>query len=307
MREGRRFEARRDALGFSVAARSRLGLWLTACLAAIIVGWVVLSLASNPAFDWAAVGQYLFHPQVMRGLGITLWLTVVSLTIAILLGAVIAIIAISPNRLLRAMATLYVWLFRGVPALIQLIFWFNLALLVREVSLTLPLVGTVFAIETNDLISPFTAAIIALSLCEAGYMAEILRAGITSVPSGQLEAARSLGMGYRSTLWRIVLPQAMRVVIPPTGNEAISLLKMTSLVTYVAVEDLFYAAQSIYARTFETIPLLIVVALWYLAVVSILSIGQSALERHFGRSDAALSPGMGHRLWRVSVPNRQGA
>jgi len=147
-----------------------------------------------------------------------------------------------------------------------------------------------FSVRTNDFMTPFFSAVVALSLCEAGYMAEIIRAGIKSVPSGQSEAASALGMPYRMILKRITLPQAMRFVLPPTGNEAINLLKMTSLVTFIAVDDLFYTAQSIYARTFETIPLLIVVAFWYLAVVSILSVGQHFLERHFGRSDTRREP-----------------
>ena len=133
--------------------------------------------------------------------------------------------------------------------------------------------------------TPFVSAVVALSLCEAGYIAEIIRAGIRSVPHGQFEAASALGMPYRNILWRIVLPQAMRFIVPPTGNEAISLLKMTSLVTFIAVDDLFYSAQSIYARTFETIPLLIVVAFWYLFVVTIMSFAQHFLERRYGRSE----------------------
>ena len=204
---------------------------------------------------------------------------------AIVVGTVVAIMRVSPSPVLRAFASAYVWFFRGVPALIQLIFWFNLSLLVREFSLALPFTGTIFSVRTNDFMTPFFSAVVALSLCEAGYMAEIIRAGIKSVPSGQAEAASALGMRYRLILKRIILPQAMRFVVPPTGNEAINLLKMTSLVTFIAVDDLFYSAQSIYARTFETIPLLIVVAFWYLAVVSIMSIGQHFLERHFGRSD----------------------
>jgi polar amino acid transport system permease protein len=221
----------------------------------------------------------------MRGLLNTLILTVVIMALAIIIGTLVAVMRVSPSPVLRGFAGAYVWFFRGVPALIQLIFWFNLALLVREFSLTLPFVGEVFSIRTNDFMTPFFSAVVALSLCEAGYMAEIIRAGIKSVPSGQSEAASALGMPYRNILKRIVLPQAMRFVVPPTGNEAINLLKMTSLVTFIAVDDLFYSAQSIYARTFETIPLLIVVAFWYLAVVSIMSVGQHFLERHFGRSE----------------------
>jgi polar amino acid transport system permease protein len=273
-----------------VVPQRRYGIWVGTALALFVAFLIIRAFASNPAFGWPTVVGYLFHPSVMRGLGNTLILTAVIMLSAIVIGTVIAIMRVSPSPVLRAFAGLYVWFFRGVPALIQLIFWFNLSLLVREVSLTLPFVGTLFSVRTNDFMTPFFSAVVALSLCEAGYMAEIIRAGIKSVPSGQAEAASALGMPHRMILKRITLPQAMRFVLPPTGNEAINLLKMTSLVTFIAVDDLFYSAQSIYARTFETIPLLIVVAFWYLAVVSIMSVGQHFLERHFGRSDTRSDP-----------------
>lgn len=268
-----------------VVPQRQYGIWVGTALALVLAGLIIRAFAVNPAFDWDTAYGYLFHPPILRGLGTTLLLTVLIMMVAIVVGTVIAIMRVSPSPILRAFAGVYVWFFRGVPALIQLIFWFNLSLLVREISLTLPYVGTLFSIRTNDLMTPFLSAVVALSLCEAGYMAEIIRAGIKSVPSGQAEAASALGMPYGTILKRITLPQAMRFVVPPTGNEAINLLKMTSLVTFIAVDDLFYSAQSIYARTFETIPLLIVVAFWYLAVVSIMSVGQHFLERHFGRSD----------------------
>ncbi|MDH6269699.1 polar amino acid transport system permease protein [Rhizobium sp. SG_E_25_P2] len=268
-----------------VVPQRQYGIWIGTAIALVLAGFIIRAFAVNPAFDWGTVIGYIFHPPILRGLGTTLLLTVLIMAVAIVIGAVIAIMRVSPSPILRAFAGVYVWFFRGVPALIQLIFWFNLSILVREVSLTVPGLGTLFSIRTNDLMTPFLSAVVALSLCEAGYMAEIIRAGIKSVPSGQAEAASALGMPYRLILKRITLPQAMRFVVPPTGNEAINLLKMTSLVTFIAVDDLFYSAQSIYARTFETIPLLIVVAVWYLAVVSIMSVGQHFLERHFGRSD----------------------
>lgn len=270
---------------FKVVPRRQWGVWIGTILTLTLAFFIVQAFVRNPAFAWDVAARYLFHPQIMRGLGNTLILTAIIMALAIVIGTVIAIMRVSRSAILRAFAGAYVWFFRGVPALIQLIFWFNLALLVREFSLTLPFVGTVFSVRTNTFMTPFLSAVIALALCEAGYMAEIIRAGINSVPRGQSEAASALGMPYRMILKRIVLPQAMRFVVPPTGNEAINLLKMTSLVTFIAVDDLFYSAQSIYARTFETIPLLIVVAFWYLAVVSIMSVGQYFTERHFGRSE----------------------
>ena len=274
-----------QVLRLKVIPQRQYGIWIGTVLALVLAGFIIRAFAVNPAFAWDTVFRYMFHAPILRGLGTTLLLTVLIMAAAIVVGTVVAIMRVSPSPILRAFAGIYVWFFRGVPALIQLIFWFNLSLLVREISLTLPYFGTLFSMRTNDLMTPFLSAVVALSLCEAGYMAEIIRAGIKSVPSGQAEAASALGMPYRMILRRITLPQAMRFVVPPTGNEAINLLKMTSLVTFIAVDDLFYSAQSIYARTFETIPLLIVVAFWDLAVVSVMSVGQHFLERYFGRSD----------------------
>ena len=268
-----------------VVPQKKYGLWIGTAVVLALMYFIIRAFAVNPAFQWDVAGSYMFHRSIMRGLVNTLLLTVIIMTIAIVLGTVIAIMRVSRSAVLNAFASGYVWFFRGVPALIQLIFWFNLSLLVSTISITLPGVGTLFSIKTNDFMTPFFSAVVALALCEAGYMAEIIRAGIKSVPAGQGEAATALGMPQRTILKRIVLPQAMRFVVPPTGNEAINLLKMTSLVTFIAVNDLFYSAQSIYARTFETIPLLIVVSAWYLALVSIMSVGQFFLERHFGRSD----------------------
>lgn len=268
-----------------VVPQKQYVLWAGTALVLLLMYFIIRAFAVNPAFDWGVAGKYMFHPSIMRGLGNTLLLTVIIMIAATILGTIIAIMRVSRSEILNGFAGAYVWFFRGVPALIQLIFWFNLSLLVSNISISLPVLGTVFSVRTNDFMTPFFSAVVALALCEAGYMAEIIRAGIKSVPSGQAEAATALGMPYRMILKRIVLPQAMRFIVPPTGNEAINLLKMTSLVTFIAVDDLFYSAQSIYARTFETIPLLIVVSTWYLAVVSIMSVGQYFLERHFGRSD----------------------
>jgi polar amino acid transport system permease protein len=261
------------------------GLWIGTAVTLVVLFLIVEALATNPAFDWPTVGKYLFHRSIMRGLGQTILLTVIIMALSIVIGAVVAIMRLSPSRILNTFAAGYIWFFRGAPALIQLIFWFNLSLVVREFTLTLPFIGTIFSVKTNDFMTPFVSAVIALSLHEAGYMAEIVRAGINSVPSGQTEAAGSLGMTRGLILRRITLPQAMRFIVPPTGNETINLLKTTSLVTIIAVDDLLYSAQSIYARTFETIPLLIVVAFWYLFVVTILSIGQHFIEQYYGRSD----------------------
>ena len=252
----------------------------------VLVAMLLYAVAVNPEFQWPTVGQYLFNSLIVKGVGVTLLLMLIIMALSSIGGTVVALMLISPSRLLAVPAKLFVWFFRGTPALVQLIFWYNLAVLFKNISLYLPGYGTVFSVNTNEVVTPFVAAIIALALQESAYMAEIVRNGLKSVNRGQTEAAICLGMKPSLVMRRIVLPQAMRVIIPPTGNEAISLLKTTSLVSTIAVGDLLYSAQSIYARTFETIPLLLVASLWYLAVVSILSIGQGYLERHFSRDEA---------------------
>jgi polar amino acid transport system permease protein len=272
-------------ISYPLVPRPRYATLALAVIVGVLTLALIVAMAGNTNFQWDAVAHYLFHPSILRGLAMTLVLTAVVLAISVVLGPMITLMRLSSSRVMGVIALVYVWIFRGVPSLIQLIFWFNLALVVREISLTIPGLGTVFSIDTNDLISPYAAAVIALSLCEAAYIAEIVRAGILSVSSGQGDAARSLGMTRQQAFRRIIAPQSLRFIIPPTGNAAISLLKLTSLVTYVAVDDLFYAAQSIYARTFETIPLLAVVAFWYLAVVTVMSVGQGFLEAHYGQFD----------------------
>ncbi|KAB2684187.1 amino acid ABC transporter permease [Brucella tritici] len=244
------------------------------------------SAATNPKLQWSIAGSYLFNPLIVNGLLVTLGVTAMVMVIAVILGTIAALMILSPSRLLSISAKVFVWFFRGTPALVQLILWYNLALIIPRFELWLPVFGTIFSISTNDVMTPIVAAIVGLSLHEAGYMAEIIRNGLQSVNQGQREAALCLGMKPSLLMRRIIIPQAMRVIIPPTGNETISLLKTTSLVSVVAVGDLLYSAQSIYARTFETIPLLIVVTAWYLAVVAIMSIGQFYLERHFSRDDS---------------------
>ncbi|HEY6889888.1 MAG TPA: amino acid ABC transporter permease, partial [Solirubrobacter sp.] len=185
----------------------------------------------------------------------------------------VAVARMSPNKLLSGAGGFYVWLFRGTPVLVQLLFWSFIAALY-------PTVGAgPLHVQANVLITPFAAAILGLALNEAAYMAEIVRAGILSVPAGQSEAASALGMSRMQAMRRVVLPQAMRVIVPPTGNETISMLKTTSLVSVIASSELLYSAQLIYAQNFKQIPLLLVACMWYLAITSLLSIGQAVLER----------------------------
>ncbi|HZE17855.1 MAG TPA: amino acid ABC transporter permease, partial [Mycobacterium sp.] len=235
------------------------------------------SITTNPRFEWGIVGQFFFSRRVLDGLVLTLELTVISMAIGIVLGVVLAVMRLSPNPLVAGAAGFYIWFFRGTPVLVQIIFWFNITALY-------PVIGWGgFTLNANALITPFVAAILALGLNEAAYMTEIVRAGILSVDEGQSEAASALGMSRLLTMRRIILPQAMRVIIPPTGNETISMLKSTSLVSVIAVTELLYSVQLIYSFNYRTIPLLMVASIWYLMVTTLLSIGQFYIERHFGR------------------------
>ncbi|HEX2298136.1 MAG TPA: amino acid ABC transporter permease, partial [Pseudonocardiaceae bacterium] len=217
--------------------------------------------------------------------GITLLLTAVSMIVGSAIGLVLALMRDSHNKPIAAVALGYISFFRGTPMLVQLIFWFNFAALYPNLSLGVPFTEWQYQVDTNALIGPLTAAIIGLTLNEAAYMAEIIRGGFAAVDKGQIEAADSLGMSSSRKLRAVLLPQIMPAVLPPTGNQLISMLKGTSLVSVLGVADLLQSAQLIYARTYETIPLLIVASLWYLAMTILLGIPQSMIERHYGRSD----------------------
>jgi len=262
------------------------GRWVGVAVIAVLVAMLVHSFLTNPNFQWDVVGEYLFSDPVLRGLRNTLILTVLSMAIGIVGGVLLAVMRLSPNPVLAGAAAVYIWLFRGTPVITQLIFWNFLAALYPRLGLGIPFGPTFVSVDTNAVISVFAASLLGLGLNEAAYMAEIVRGGIQSVDPGQSEAAGALGLSRTQTLRRIVLPQAMRVIVPPTGNETISMLKTTSLVVVIAYFELTVAVQTIYSRTFQTIPLLIVAALWYLALTSLLSIGQMFIERRFGRGFA---------------------
>jgi polar amino acid transport system permease protein len=261
----------------------RTGERIATVVMIVVALWFLYSVATNEGFGWPVVAKYLFAPGIISGLGNTLLLTLESAAIGLVLGTVIAVMRLSPIPALAVPAWLFALFFRGTPLLVQVIFWYNLAALVPTIGLILPGVGTVFEADVNSLISPLTAALLALGLNEAAYMSEIIRAGIIGVDRGQVDAAKSLGMRPWRVLQRILLPQAMRTIIPPMGNEIIGLLKSTSLVSIIAVSDLLFAAQAIYSQNLRIIPLLIVASIWYLAATTIMSVGQFYLERYFGR------------------------
>jgi polar amino acid transport system permease protein len=259
------------------------GRWISAAVIFVFIVALARSVATNPRFQWDVVGHYLFTGPILRGLVTTLELTALAMAIGIVLGIVLALMRLSRSVLLSGVSWVYIWLLRGTPVLVQLLFWNFIAALYPSIDLGIPFGPSFVHLDANSLITPFVAATLALGLNEGAYMSEIIRAGIISVDEGQTDAAQALGMTRLKTMRRIVLPQAMRVIIPPTGNETISMLKTTSLVAFIALTDLLYSAQLIYARTYETIPLLIVASIWYLAVTSVLSVGQYYIERYFGR------------------------
>ncbi|HEY2653141.1 MAG TPA: amino acid ABC transporter permease [Solirubrobacteraceae bacterium] len=263
------------------------GRWIVAAIvlliAASIIRSIIVNTGPNKGFQWVWVGHYLFDPRILHGVVATIYLTVACQAIGIVLGVISAVMRMSPNPIVSSASWLYVWFFRGTPLLVQLIFWYNIAALFPVIALGIPFGPSLIHAHANSFITPLVAGLLGLGLNEGAYMSEIVRAGIISVDEGQTQAAQSLGMSRLQIMRLIVLPQAMRVVIPPTGNETISMLKNTSLLSVVAYGELLFAAQSIYDVNYKVIPLLIVISIWYLVMTSVLYVGQYFIERHYGR------------------------
>ncbi|MFN2562536.1 MAG: amino acid ABC transporter permease [Jatrophihabitans sp.] len=271
--------------------------WVAVAVVGVLAAMLVHSLAVNPAWQWGYVRGYFTDRQILHGIVLTLELTVLAMLIGIVLGTILAVMRMSPNPVVSTTAWLYAWFFRGTPVLVQLLFWFAFAYLFSNLSVGIPFGPTWHTWDTNSLITPFVAGVLGLGLNEAAYMSEIARAGLLSVSAGQHEAAAALGMGRILALRRIILPQAMRVIIPPTGNETISMLKTSSLVILIGLNDLLGSAQNIYSQaTFLEIPLLVVASIWYVIMTSILSVGQYFLERRFGRGTSRMAKRPGRRL-----------
>lgn len=280
------------------------GRWLAAAVTAVFAAMLVNTLLTNPRFGWHVVGTYFTSSAILTGLLRTIELTVIAMVGGVVLGTILAVMRLSSNPIVTGAGALYVWFFRGTPLLVQLIFWYNLSALYPKLSIGVPFGPEFISGSVNSIITPLIAAILGLVLNEAAYMAEIVRAGILSVGHGQTEAAQALGLRRLQILRRVVLPQAMKVIIPPIGNDTINMLKYTSLVSVIALPELLYSAQIIYSRTFQTIPLLIVASLWYLIIVTILSIGQYFIERRAGRGTARSSTPPRMNLLRMILPLR---
>ncbi|WP_438854511.1 amino acid ABC transporter permease [Agromyces sp. M3QZ16-3] len=273
------------------------GRWVAAVLVLVFGIGAIASILQNPNLDLPTVGEYLFKPLTINGVLITIWLTIASMVMGVFGGIVVAVMRLSANPVLSVAAMLFIWVFRGTPLLLQLIFWGFIGAFIPKIVIGIPFTSVEFwSFTTSDLIPATVAALLALGLNEMAYAAEIVRAGIQSVDHGQTEAAHSLGMSPAKTLRRVVLPQAMRVIIPPMGNETITMLKSTSLVAIVAGDDLMSNIREAYTQNYKIIPLLIVAAIWYLALTSILSIPQMWLERRYGRGFTGARPTIGSRV-----------
>ncbi len=253
------------------------GRWISAVLAVAVLGLLINAFAQGK-INWGAVPDYFFDADILKGVRNTITITILSMVVGVVLGVVLAVMRLSKNPVTSSVAWFYIWFFRGTPVYVQLLLWFNLGLVFEFINL-----GPIYKDYWASFMTPFLAALLGLGLNEAAYMAEICRAGLQSVDEGQTEAAHALGMSHTRTLRRVVLPQAMRVIVPPTGNEFINMLKTTSLVIAVQYYDLLQAATNVGQTSGGTVEMLFLAAAWYLVLTSVLSIGQYYLERRFAR------------------------
>jgi polar amino acid transport system permease protein len=268
------------------------GRWVGAALVLLVVAWLIASALRSHFIDFHQVWKYQFSHLILEGVRNTILVSVLAQAAGIGLGVLFAVMRISKNPVLAAVSSFYIWFFRGTPVLVQLLFWFNgVPSVFKNLTIAIPFTHiTLYSTPMVAFMTPFMAAFLGLGLNEGAYMAEIVRAGILSVEEGQTDAALALGMTSGTTMRRIVLPQAMRVILPPTGNEFISMLKTSSLATVVTYGELLRRAGDIYATNLQVVPLLVVASVWYLAITSVASIGQYYVERHFGRGRARELP-----------------
>lgn len=262
----------------------RYGQWIAVAVVAVFLADAILTIATNKYISYPSIAKFLFHPQVMHGILVTIQIAFVSIIGGAILGTLVAIGRMSDSWFLRALSGFYIWFFRGVPLLVLVLIWGNFAILFRTLDVKIPLTDVVFlSADTNAVITIFVAACIAIGLHEAAYIAEIVRGGILSVPHGQIEAARALAMTEGQIMRRIILPQAIRTIIPPLGSRVIIALKESSLVSVIAGGELMGAVMDISAVNFLVIELLVVATIWYLVAVTVLSFGQRWLERRFSK------------------------
>ncbi|MBD3008802.1 MULTISPECIES: amino acid ABC transporter permease [unclassified Streptomyces] len=265
------------------AKRRRPGLLVANAIVLVLAAMAVTTIFTNPRFEWETVGKYFFEIRVMKGIGVSIGMTAATMALSLVCGTLVALMRMGDSRLMSTVAAAFIWVFRSIPMLVQLLFWYNLAALFPTLSLGIPWGPRFVTFDSNSVIGPLTAAIIGLTLHETAYIAELIRSGLLAVPDGQRQAASALGLTPAQIFFRITLPQALRVIVPPMGNELISLLKATSLVSVITLADLLYSVQLIYAKNFQTVPLLIVAAIWYMIITGAITILQQRLERRLGR------------------------
>jgi polar amino acid transport system permease protein len=288
-----------DAQELAVVPRSQRWQWIGVAVVLLGVALLIQSVTQNPRFEWHTVRHYLFDRSILEGLRTTIILTGASMALAMVLGLILAGMRLSSNVPLRTAAFLYIWIFRGTPVLVQLLFWYNVGALYPRLSLSVPFGPELTSADSNTVFTPWVAALLGLALNEAAYLAEIIRSGIISVDPGQTEASRSLGMKRHLRFRRIILPQALRVMVPPISNETIGMLKYSAVVSVIAVPELLYSGQLIYSQTYETIPVLIVVSIWYLVTVTLLTIAQAYIERRLAAGWVGDTSGSTARRWRL--------
>ena len=264
--------------------------WVATAVLLVLAAMFVHDITTNPRYGFGVVGDYFFAQPVVSGVEKTLELTFIAMAIGVVLGVVFAVMRLSPNPILSGTAWIYIWFFRGTPVYVQLLFWYAISALHPTISLGVPFGPEFVHLNANSLVTPFVAALLGLGLNEGAYYAEIVRAGIISVDHGQFEAAQSLGMRRAQLMRRIVLPQAMRVIVPPTGNETISMLKTSSLAVVVTYPELLYQTENIADRTYQVIPLYIMASFWYLLLTTVLTIGQYYVERYYARGSSYALP-----------------
>ena len=270
-----------DISGLRIVHRRHVGRWSGAAVILVLIGLVVRAFV-NGQIEWDVVAQFLTARAILTGLINTIVMAILAMALGIILGVIVAIMRVSVNPVLRSVAIGYAWLFRGTPILLQLLIWFNLALI-------FPVFGIpgIWSMRMIDVMTPFLAALLGLGLNQGAYTSEVIRSGMISVDAGQYEAAQTIGMTRLKSLRRIILPQAMRVVIPPLGNEFIGMIKTTSLASVIQYAELTHAAEGIYYANARVMELLFVAGMWYLTVVSVLTVLQSLLERRFARGFAS--------------------
>ncbi|WP_031464367.1 amino acid ABC transporter permease [Sciscionella sediminilitoris] len=290
-----------DLLAARLSPRRRPGQWVAAAVILVLFAMLVHTLIANPRFQWDVVARYFLRIDILGGLGLTLWLTAAVLVCGYLLGIVLAVLRLSGNVILRSLSFGYVWLVRSVPPLVQLLFWYELASLYPRLSLGIPFGPEFLSFNTAHLFNGVLAAFIALTIDVAAFSAEIVRGGILSVDAGQTEAANALGLSRARILRRIVLPQAMPAIIPASGNMLIGMLKATSIVSVIAVQDLLYSVQLVYNQNYLIMPLLLVATIWYIVLTTLLSIGQYYIERHYARGRGRRARGL-VQLARENLP-----